>query len=303
VNLLDNAAQMGANPTPAKKKRPGALPGNVRAHEGRAAPARPSPSSALPGNARVIDQQAAARAANLANLPPALSREDRMAIIGQAAMQAGTAHGHVVASAAARLGPDGIRDDAKQGLLQDLARALGVSLGGFATGMRRAAEATPASRGVLGTLRAGFGPGLGPLGALAATQEPPTDQEIQLAGRDQPSEAYAIRRVGPTQPAGARAVMDALDQELTARAKTEVARARGQTAGQAAPKGSPGSRLSTGDLRWLSELTINTDPSKFAVGQAAADLLRRRKTAATTRDLFDLAWRRIWRQLQRPSTF
>ena len=94
--------------------------------------------------------------------------------------------------------------------------------------------------------------------------------------------------------------MDSLSRELATRAKTEVARARGQAA---PPKGSPGRQLSTSDLRWLSELTINTDPSRFAVGQAAADLLRHRKTTATARDLFDNAWRRLWRQMQRPTTF
>ena len=268
MDLLDNAAQMGANPTPAKKKRPGALPGNVRAHENRAV----------------------ARQANLASVPRQLSPEDKHALL-QVAHQVGGAHGMVVAQAARQGGIGAVADWAWE--------RLAGSAHHFATGMRRAAEATPDTRGVLGTLRAGFGPGLGPLGALAATQEPPTDQELQLAGRNQPSSAYAIRRVGPTQPAGARAVMDSLNQELATRAQAETARARGQAA---PPKGPPGSRLTTSDLRWLSQLTVNTDPSKYAVGQAAADLLRHRKTA-TQRDLLDAAWRHVWRQMQQPTTY
>jgi hypothetical protein len=272
VNLLDNAAQMGANPTPAKKKKP------------------PAPR-ALPGNVRVADQQAAARQANLARVPRQLSPEDKRALL-QVAHQVGGAHGMVVAQAARQGGIGAVADWAWE--------RLAASAGGFATGMRRAAEATPQSRGVAGTLVAGFGPGLGPLGALAgAGQEPPTDQEIQLAGRNLPSSAYAIRRVGPTQPEGARAVMDSIDREFAGRVGAEMARARGSTA---PPKGPPGPRLTTSDLQWLSQLTINADPGRFAIGQAATDLLRHRKTT-TVQGLFDNAWRRVWRQQPRTSTF
>jgi hypothetical protein len=267
TNILDDAARP-TPPRPPKKKPPAALPGNVRA----------------------VENRAAERAANLRRLPPALSPEDKRALL-QVAHQVGGAHGMVVAQAARQGGIGAVADWAWE--------RLAASAGGFVTGMRRAAEATPASRGVAGTLIAGFGPGLGPLGALAGTQSPPTDQELQLAGRNLPSSAYAIRRVGPTQPEGARTVMDSIDREFAGRVGVEMAKARGQAA---PPKGPPGPRLTTSDLQWLSQLTINTDPGRFAVGQAATDLLRHRKTT-TIQGLFDNAWRRVWRQQPRTSTF
>jgi len=202
VNILDDAAFRAAGPPKKKPKPPAALPGNLRAHENRAAgrPAPSAPPRALPGNARVADQQAAAMQANLAHLPAALSQEDRRAIIQQAAMRAGTANAHVVAEAARKLGPDGIRDDAKHGLLQDVARALNLSLspGNIAATVREAATGDVALSGLIG---------INPLLGLVANQQ---GLAPELGGAQRRTE----KQVGKVAPAKVQAVVDAAPAEM-----------------------------------------------------------------------------------------
>jgi len=291
MNLLDNAAYQAAGP-PKKKPAPKALPGNLRTHENRAA-ARNAPPRALPGNARVADQQAAAMQANLANLPPALSREDRMSIIQQAATAAGTAHGYVVADAARKLGVDGIRDDAKLTLLQQVARALNLSV-------------SPAN--ILGTLRtAATGDlttsaalGLNPLAGLVANQQGwiPELGGSQRGSQQQRSEAGRAK---------VQAILEALGPEVLARqgftmAQTEQTRQRARTLPGTYDVASSGSaRPGTLDPNELHELAVAADQAasrsnaKGRVYYVALARVARRASQRQTRPTVDQLYEQMWR--------
>jgi len=276
VNLLDQAAQMGRDPVPAKKKKPA-----------------PKPPAALPGNVRVADQRAAAMQANLAHLPPQLSREDRMAFIQQAAMQAGTAHGHVVADAARQLGPDGIRDDAKLTLLQQVARALNLSV-------------SPAN--ILGTLRtAATGDlttsaalGLNPLAGLVANQQGwiPELGGSQRGSQQQRSEAGRAK---------VQAILEALGPEVLARqgytmAQTEQTRQRARTLpGTYDVASSPSAKPGTLDPNELHEIAVAADQAAARsnaggrVYYVALARVARRASQRQTRPTVDQLYEQMWR--------
>ena len=287
MNLLDNAAYQAAGP-PKKKPAPKALPGNLRAVENRATtrPAASPAPRALPGNVRMVDEQAAARQATL-------SRSDRWASLLAAAEVAGTAHARVVVDAARRLGVDGIRDDAKLTLLQQVARALNLSVspGNILGTLRTAATGDTATSAALG---------LNPLLGLVANQQGwiPEVGGSQRATQQQRSEAGRAK---------VQAILEALGPEVLARqgftmAQTEQTRQRARTLpGTYDIASSSSAKPGTLDPNELHELAVAADQAASRGNQRSrfyysvlAQVARRasqHQTRPTVDQLYDQLWR------------